>query len=85
MLQGLIVFDGSSQGIENFNFQDESLKECEQFLLSRNGDAFGRKNNKEIFKQFGNIITLGAPAYDIIFYMKENSVVNILTCCLWAL
>ena len=69
MLLGLIVFDGSSQAIGNLNFQDESLIECEQFLLSRNGDAFGRKNNKEIFKQFGKIITLGAPAYGIMFYM----------------
>jgi len=85
MLQGLIFYDGSSQVIETFNFEDECSKECEHFLLSRNGDDFGRKKQlkptycesfgaplrKQISKQFAKIITLpGASAYGIVFEKK---------------
>ena len=64
------------------------MKKCEHFLLSRTGDAFGRRNKKsptnydsicapfrkEFSKHFVRItITLGAPAYGISFHMKEQS------------
>ena len=62
------------------------MKKCEHFLLSRTGDALEEETKKslknhdsicapfrkEMFKHFVRItITLGAPAYGIIFHMKE--------------
>ena len=32
MLQGLFVFNGSSEVIETLNFEDECSKKCEHFL-----------------------------------------------------
>lgn len=44
-------------------------------------DSIRAPLRQEIFKHFGRItITLGAPAYGIIFHMKVNSVLNILAC-----